>query len=63
MERIQIDDIEDILYIQNGIKDLVSSYIQKYFDSDTDNELKSQVTSTVTKVYHTFLRVTLYITT
>jgi len=46
--KIQVDDIEDILYIQNGIKYLISSYIQKYFDVDTDEELKSQVTSLVT---------------
>ena len=38
--KIQVDDIEDILFIQNGIKDLISSYIQKYLDCDTDDELK-----------------------
>lgn len=49
--KIQVDDIKDILYIQNGIKCSISSYIQKYFDVDTDDELKSQVTSIVTKVF------------
>ncbi|CAB4400660.1 unnamed protein product [Rhizophagus irregularis] len=47
--KIQVDDIKDIIYIQNGIKCSISSYIQKYFDVDTDDELKSQVTSIVTK--------------
>ncbi|RIA89319.1 hypothetical protein C1645_772707 [Glomus cerebriforme] len=46
--KIQVDDIEDVLFIQNGIKYLISSYIQKYLDGDTDFELKSQVTSIVT---------------
>ncbi|CAG8442233.1 2173_t:CDS:2 [Funneliformis caledonium] len=49
MERIQVDELEDILCIQNGIKDLVSSYVQKYLDSNTDNDLKSRVTSAVKK--------------
>jgi hypothetical protein len=49
--KIQVDDIEDILFIQNGIKDLIASYIQKYLDGDTDDELKSQVTSIVTNVF------------
>ncbi|GBC09854.1 hypothetical protein RclHR1_09170002 [Rhizophagus clarus] len=53
--KIQVDDIEDILYIQKGIKCSISSYIQKYFDVDTDSELKSEVTSIVTNwVYDTF---------
>jgi hypothetical protein len=53
--KIQVDDIKDILYIQNGIKCSISSYIQKYFDVDTDDELKSQVTSIVTNVLNLFI--------
>ncbi|CAI2176983.1 19855_t:CDS:2 [Funneliformis geosporum] len=49
MERIQVDDLDDILCIKNGIKDLVSSYVQKHLDGNTDNELKSRVTSAVKK--------------